>query len=99
METDIGKNVSKLRSSKAAEDSNIPTKIGKHNFDFFCWKFLFYEIIRFMEACDFSSFMKMANITLVHKKDSLSEKFNCRPVNIFKPFKVFERCFQEQILE
>ena len=44
--------------------------------------------------------MKLANVTLVHKKSNRSEKDNYRPVNILSNLsKVLERCIYNQIAQ
>ena len=73
METDIGKNVSKLRSSKAAEDSNIPTKIGKHNFYFFAESFYFTKLLDLWRHVIFHLLWKWQTSHLYIKRQPVRE--------------------------
>ena len=76
-----------LDSSKACQDSDIPTKVVKSNSDIFR-NALYSEFNRSLETTIFSPPIKLANITTVHKKSNRSEK----PVSILPNLsKVFER--------
>ena len=70
-----------LDSSKASQDSDIPTKVIKSNSDNFT-DALYSEFNRSLETSDFPPSMKLANVTPVHKKGTRSEKDNYRPVSI-----------------
>ena len=77
-----------LDSSKACQDSHIPTKGTKSNSDIFT-DALYSEFNR-----------SLANVTPVHKKGNRSEKDNYRPVSILPNLsKVFERCIYNQIAQ
>ena len=53
---------------------------------------------RSLEVREFTSGMKLANVTPVHKKGSRYDKGNYRPVSILPNLsKVFERCLHKQI--
>ena len=86
-----------LDSSKACQDSDIPTKVIKSNSDIF-EDALYSEFNRSLETSVFPPSRKLANVTPVHKKGNRSEKGNCRPVSILPNLsKVFERYIHNQI--
>ena len=88
-----------LDSSKAFQDSDIPTKVIKSNSNIFT-DALYSEFNRSLETSVFPSSMKLANVTPVHKKGNRSEKDNYRPVNILPNLsKVFERYIYNQIAQ
>ena len=88
-----------LDSSKACQDSDIPTKVVKSNLDIFT-DALYSEFNRSLETSIFPASMKLANVIPVHKKDNRSEKDSYRPVNILPNLsKVFERCIYNQIAQ
>ena len=96
---EIKKEILNLDSSKACQDSNIPTKVIKSNSDIFT-DALYFEFNRFLEANFFPPSLKSANVTPVHKKSNRSEKDNYRPVSILPNLsKVFERCIYNQIAQ
>ena len=75
---EIEKELKNLLSSKAAQDSDIPTKVIKDNNDFFTPVLL--EVFNTSSALGMlPSSMKLANITLVFKKDDRTDKSNYRP--------------------
>ena len=74
-------NLLNLDSSKACQDSDIPTKVIKSESDIFT-DALYSEFNRSLETNVFPPSMKFANATLVHKKGNRSEKDNYRPVSI-----------------
>ena len=83
-----------LDSSKASQDSNKSHQIEFWHF-YRCFIFWIYQVLR--NKC-FSTSMKLANVTSVHKKGNRSEKDNYRPVSILPNLsKVFERCIYSQI--
>ena len=85
-----------LDSSKASQDSDIPTKI---NSDIFT-DALYSEFNRSLETSVFPPSMKLGNVTPVHKKGNHSEKDNYRPVSVLLNLsKVFERCIYSQIAQ
>ena len=96
---EIEKEILNLDSSKACQDSDIPTKVIKSNSDIFT-DALHSEFNRSLEASVFPLSMKLANATPVHKKGNRSEKDNYRPNSILPNLsKVFERCIYNQIAQ
>ena len=88
-----------LQSSKAFQDSDIPTKVAKSNLDIFT-DALYFEFNRSLETSVFPPSMKLANVTPVHKKGHRSEKDNYQPVSILPNLsKVFERCIYNEIAQ
>ena len=88
-----------LHSSKAFQDSDIPTKVVKSNLDIFT-DALYYGFNRSLETKIFPPSIKLANVTPVHKKGHRSEKDNYQPVSILPNLsKVFERCIYNQIAQ
>ena len=84
-----------LDSSKACQDSDIPTKVIKSNSDIFT-DALYSEFNRSLETSVFPPSMKLANVTPVHKKGDRSEKDISILPNLSK---VFERCIYNQIAQ
>ena len=68
---EIEKELRDLLSSKAAQDSDIPTKVIKVNIDIFT-TILVEEFNKSLALAMFPSSMKLANITPVFKKDDIS---------------------------
>ena len=90
--SEIKQEVLNLDSSKACQQSVLPTKIIKANSDIFT-EVIHKELSRGLEEGNSPCTMKLANVTPVYKKDSRPEKGNYRPVNILPNIsKVFERC-------
>ena len=69
---EIEKELKNLLSPKAAQDSDIATKVIKDNIDFFTPVLL--EVFN----------TSLANITIVFKKDDRTDKSNYRPVSIYQ---------------
>ena len=81
-----------LDSSKACQESDLPTKTIKANSVIFT-EVTYKELNKALEVGNFSCTIKQANITTVYKKDNLSQKGNYRPVSILTNIsKFFERC-------
>ena len=95
--SEIKKEILNLDNTKACQESHIPTKVIKPNSDMFAD--ILYEVFnRSLEVGTFPSSMKLANITLVYKKGSRSDKGNYQPVSILPILsKVFERCVYRQM--
>ena len=88
-----------LDSSKACQDSDIPTKAMKSISDIFT-DTLYSKFNRSLETNVFPPSMKLANVTPIHKKGNRSEKDNNRLVSILPNLaKVFERCTNNQIAQ
>ena len=69
---EIEKELKNLLSPKAAQDSDVATKVIKDNIDFFTPVLL--EVFN----------TSLANITIVFKKDDRTDKSNYRPVSIYQ---------------
>ena len=90
--SEINQEILNLDSSKACQESDLPTKIIKANSDIFT-EVIHKEFNRGLEVGNFPCTMKLANVTPVYKKGNRSEKGNYRPVSILPNIsKVFERC-------
>ena len=70
---DILKEIKMLQSNKATQNTDIPTKLIKDNADIFM-KFIFIDLNKCIEQSVFRSKLKLANITLVHKKTQKAQK-------------------------
>ena len=82
----------KLETSKACQDTDIPTKIIKENADIFA-DILLASFNDSVEKSNFPSSLKKANITPVSKKGDRNSKDNYRPVSILPNMsKILERC-------
>ena len=96
-ENDIKQEVSNLNSKKAGIFGNIPTKMLKSSSEI-CNKVLTniwnFEIL---ETHNFSSKLKLANITPMYKKNDHTLVENYRPVSVLPIVsKIFERIIQKQ---
>ena len=88
---EVLKEIRRLDSTKACQDTDIPTKIIKDNAELFT-DFLHPSINECLESALFPTFLKNANITPIHKKGSKHCKGNYRPVSILSNVsKIFER--------
>ena len=86
-----------METSKACQDTDIPTKIIKENADIFA-DILLARFNDSVEKSNFPSFLKKANITPVFKKGDRNSKDNYRPVSILPNIsKIFERCIFRQL--
>ena len=87
----------KLETSKACQDTDIPTKIIKENADISAD----IPLGRFNDSAEKSNFpssLKKANRTPVFKRGERNSKDNHRPVNILPNIsKIFERCIFRQL--
>ena len=87
---EILKKILNLDASKTWQDTDVPTKILKENTDSFA-DFLHTSFNEFVKKSEFSSVLKLANITPVFKKGERECKNNYRPVSIFSNVsKIFE---------
>ena len=94
---EIKKELRNLLSSKAAQDTDIPTKVIKENIDIFT-PILLDEFNKSLALGIFPSSMKLANITRVFKKDDTTDKSNYRPISILPNLsKIFEKCIYNQL--
>ena len=84
--SEIKQKILNLDSSKACQESDLPTKIIKANSDIFT-EVIHKEPSRGLEVGNFPCTMKLANVTPVYKKGSRSEKSNYRPVSILPNIK------------
>ena len=88
---DIKKDNLKLDKNKTSQHSNIPAKIIKENLGIFP-DFLCTNINSSFKSSSFPSYLKMANVTPLHRKGKKDLKENYRPVSILPVFsEVFER--------
>ena len=86
-----------LHASKACQDTNVPTKIIKENADIFI-DFIYLSINVSINNGDFSSFLRVANVIPVFKKDCKNSKDNYRPISRLKNISnVYERTLFKQI--
>ena len=94
-----------LKTSKACQATDIPTKIVKENADIFT-NVLISNFNDSIKKSNFSSILKNATITPVFKKGDRDSKDNYRPVSILPNiYKIIERCifcqlsnFMDQLL-
>ena len=94
---EIEKELKNLLSSKAARDTDIPTKVIKDNIHIFT-PILLDEFNKSLALGIFPSSMKLANITPVFKKDDRTDKSNYRPIRILPNLsKIFEKCIYNQL--
>ena len=91
------KMVRNLDTAKASKQADIPTKMLKHNSEYFAE--YFYDNINYcIENSNFPSDLKSADVTPAYKKKSKTSKDNYRPVSILSNIsKVYERCIYEQL--
>ena len=91
------KEIKNLNPSKASQETDVPTKIMKQNYDIFA-EFLKNCFNDSIVTCKFPSEMKKANVTPAHKKGSKNLKENFRPLSILpNASKLFEKCLFKQI--
>ena len=72
-----------LDSSKSVHEIDIPTIVLKANMDILS-PFLLNYFNNLVDSLSFQSYLKLANLTLVHKKDSRNDKKNYRSVSEFE---------------
>ena len=69
-------------------ETDIPTKVLKEIADIFSY-FLLNYFNNIIDSSSFPNHLKLANITLVHKKDSRNDKRNYRPVKLLSNLSSF----------
>ena len=96
---EIMKEINNLKTNKATQSTDIPTKLIKENSDIF-GDFIFGNYNNCVSSSVFPNFLKNAIITPVHKKGAKSSKDNYRPVSILLNLsKIYERLLFKQISE
>ena len=94
---DMKKDILRLHKNNASQHSDTPTRIIKKNFDILA-EFLCTNINSSFKQSSFSSCLKIAHVTPLHKKGKKNLKENCKPVSILPIFsKVFERSMIAQM--
>ena len=94
-----------LETTRACQDTTIPTKIVNENKDIFA-NVLISNFNDSIKKSNFLSILKNARLTPVFIKGNRNSKDNCRPVSILPNLsKIFERCifryisnFMDQLL-
>ena len=91
--------INSLDASKAAQYTDVPTKIIKENADIFS-DIIHSSFNASVNKCEFPAFMKYANVIPVYKKDSKSSKENYRPISILPNVsKIFEKFMFKQMAQ
>ena len=86
---EVQKEILKLDKAKASQKTDIPSGIIKENIDIFA-DFLCSSI---NSTISFTSSLKLAGVTPVHKKGRKDMKENFRPVSIWPTLsKIYEKC-------
>ena len=86
-----------LDASKVCQDTEVPTKIIKENANIFT-DFIHPSINASINNGNFPSFLKLAKMIPIFKKDSKNSKDNYRPISILKNIsKVYEIILFKQI--
>ena len=73
---EVEKEILKLDKTEASQKTDIPTRIIKENIDIFA------DLNSAIKSSNFSSPLKLADVTHVHKKGSKDIKEDFRPVSI-----------------
>ena len=88
---EIMKKINNLKTNKATQSTDIPTKLIKENSDIF-GDFIFGNYNNCVSYSFFPNSLKNAIITPVHKKGAKTSKDNYRPVSILLNIsKIYER--------
>ena len=96
---EIMKEINNLKTNKATQSTDIPTKLIKENSDIF-GDFIFGNYNNCVSSSIFPNFLKNAIITPVHKKGAKSSNENFRPVSILSNIsKIYEKLLFKQISE
>ena len=94
---EIIKEINNLKTNKATQSTDIPTKLIKENSDIF-GDFIFENFNNSVFYPNFLSPMKNVIIALVYKKGTKTSKDNYRPVNILSSIsKIYERLMFNQV--
>ena len=94
---DIVKELNKLKTKKISQETDIPIKIVKENV-YIISHFLYHNFNNSLSCSTFSTGMKYADVTPIHKKDDKTDKTNYRPISILPNLsKVCERLMYNQI--
>ena len=93
---EIMKEINNLKTNKATQSTDLPTKLIKESFDIF-GDFIFGNYNNCVSSSIFPNFLKNVIITPVHKKGAKSSKDNYRPVSILSSIsKIYERLLFKQ---
>ena len=93
----LKKTTNNLDTTKASQQSDIPTKTQKQNSVSFAGNFCG-NINQCISKSMFPSDLKLADVTPVYKNKSKNSKDNYRPVSILSNIsKIYERCLYDQI--
>ena len=96
---EIMKEINNLKTNKATQNTDIPTKLIKENSDIFA-DFIFENLNDCIAKSLFPSSLKNAIITPVHKKGTKTSKDHYRPVSILSNIsKIYERFIFKQMSE
>ena len=91
------KEIKKLNSNKAVQDTDIPVNILKENAEFF-GEYIYLQFNEAIESPKFPDLFKFANITPAFKQGSRNQKDNYRPISILPLIsKIFEKLICSQI--
>ena len=93
---DILKKTNDLDTTKASQQSDVPTKILKQNSDYFAGYFC-RDINPCISKSMFPPDLKLANVTPVYKNKSKNSKDKYRPVSILSIiFTIYKRCLYDE---
>ena len=96
---EIMKEINILKTNKATQNTDIPTKLIKENSDIFA-DFIFENLNDCIAKSLFSPSLKNAIITLVHKNGTKTSKDHYRPVSISSNIsKIYERFIFKEMSE
>ena len=94
---EIEKQILSLDTSKARQQTDIPTRIVKQCSDIFT-PYITQNIDLELKKSYFPDVLKKADIKPIYKKNSRTEKSNYRPVSILPNIsKIYEKCIYEQL--
>ena len=95
--SEVEKKILQLDKTKASQKTHIPTRIVKENIDIFA-NFLCTGINSAIMSFSLPSYLKLADVTPVHKKGRKDMKENFRPVSILPTLsKFFGKCMFTQM--